>query len=121
MLRYGGIVKVNYKDWFAGYLNAAEGVQFNNREIALNDKNVRQSFTFNQSKLNYYDNTEGYILVNKGIFNLEFGRERNLWGTGYIDKMVLSNNPQTFDFLKFEIAYKSLKYEFFTDGLFILL
>ena len=44
--------------------------------------------------------------------NLELGRERLLWGIRYINRMVLSDNPPLFDFLKFHMAYKSLRYDF---------
>ena len=50
--------------------------------------------------------------MEKGIVSFQLGRERVLWGTGYINRLILSENPPPFDFIRFNISYKSLSYNF---------
>ncbi len=109
---FGGIAKGSYDNWFGFYVKATNGIQIGNRSTARLDQRVEQSFTFNNTGLNNYDNTEGYLRFEKGILNLQLGRERILWGTGYINKIQLGDNPPIFDFIRFNIAYKTLSYTF---------
>jgi hypothetical protein len=112
LLNYGGKLKGSYDNWLGFNVQGTIGLQFNSREAALLDKRVAQSFTFNDTKINYFDDTEGYIRLKKGIVSVQLGRERLLWGTGYVDKMILSDNPPDFDFIRFDISYKTLSYHF---------
>lgn len=112
LLDYGGIIAGSYNDWFGFYLEGTNGSVFGNRNTASLDKRVEQSFTFNNTKINFFDGTQGYLRIHKDIFTFQLGRERILWGRGYLNKMILSNNPPLFDFIKFDLAYKSLKYDF---------
>jgi len=112
LLNLGGGLRGSYNNWFGFYLTGTNGTVFGNREIARLDRRVEQSFTFNNTKINYFDGTQGYLKLHKDIVNFQLGRERILWGRGYLNKMILSDNPQLFDFLKFDLTYKSLKYNF---------
>ncbi|HZW40011.1 MAG TPA: capsule assembly Wzi family protein [Ignavibacteriaceae bacterium] len=109
---YGGRLSASYNEWLAFEVKGTNANVFGNRLAISNDKRVPQSFTFNHTGINFFDETEGYIKINKSIFDVEFGRERILWGTGYLNKTVLSDNPQMFDFLKIGIKYKKLSYDF---------
>ena len=88
------------------------GAVFNSRDVAELDKRVEQNYTFNNTKINYFPYTTGYARLEKGIVSFQIGRERVLWGTGYINKLILSDNPPPFDFIRFNISYKSLSYNF---------
>ncbi len=112
LLDIGGTIRGSYNDWFGFYLQGTNGTQFGDRTVARLDPRVEKSYTFNHSKINFFDGTKGYARFEKGIMSLQLGRERILWGTGYINKMVLSNNPPLFDFVKFHISYKKFKYDF---------
>ena len=112
LLDIGGALRGDYDGWFGFYLSGTDGTQFGDRDVARLDPRVEQSFTFNNTKINFFDGTSGYARFQKGILSLELGRERILWGTGFINKMILSDNPQLFDFVKFNIAYKKLRYDF---------
>ncbi len=112
LLNFGGRIKGSYDDWLGFYVEAANGSVFGDRATAKLDKRIEQSYTFNNTKINYFDNTQGYIKFQKGIINLQLGRERIIWGAGQINKLILSDNPQIFDFVKFHLNYKSLSYEF---------
>ena len=112
LLNFGGTIRGSYNNWLGFYLQGTNGNEFGSRNVAELDKRVEQSYTFNQTKLNYFDETKGYIRLQKGIVDLQLGRERILWGNGYINRTILSNNPQMFDFIRFDIAYKKFSYNF---------
>ena len=112
LMNIGGTVKGSYDNWLGFYLQGTNGSEFGNRNVAELDKRVEQSYTFNQTKINFFDETKGYIRFQKGIADLQLGRERVLWGNGYINRTILSDNPQLFDFIRFNIAYKKFSYNF---------
>jgi len=112
ILNFGARIRGTYDDWLGYFVEATNGSVSGNRITAALDKRVEQSFTFNNTNINFFDNTHGYVRLEKGILSLQLGRERILWGTGRINKLILSDTPQAFDFVKFNIAYKSLRYDF---------
>ena len=112
LLSYGGNLRGSISNWLGFYFEASNGVVWGNRNAARLDKRVEQSFTFNDTKINYFDGTQGYVRFQKDIVSFQLGRERILWGRGYINKMILSNNPPLFDFIKFDLSYRTLKYNF---------
>ena len=112
LVNYGGAITGTLSDWLGFYVEGTNGVVWGNRNTAGIDKRVEQSFTFNDTKINFFDGTQGYLRLYKDFFDLQLGRERILWGRGYLNKMILSDNPPLFDFIKFNISYKALKYDF---------
>lgn len=112
LLNFGGILSGSYNGWFGFYIKGSNGIVINNRNVAELDPLVKESFTFNKTKINFFDETSGYLRLQKGIVSLQLGRERVLWGQDYINRMILSNNPQLFDFIRLNLAYKSLSYNF---------
>lgn len=112
LFNIGGIVRGSYDGWLGFYLKGSNGTVYGSRSAAKLDPRVKQSFTFNHTDINFFDETTGYIRVQKGIVNLQAGRERVLWGNGYIDRTILSDNPPLFDFIRFGIAYKKFRYDF---------
>jgi hypothetical protein len=101
----------SYSDWFGFYASASNGYQSGNRAVAELDRNVSQSFTFNNTRINFFDNTEGYARIEKGKIGLEIGRERILWGRG-INKLIISNNAPVFDFIKFNAVFNVFTLDF---------
>ncbi len=112
LFNFGGRIRGSYDDWFGYYIEASNGSINGDHATAFLDRRVEQSFTFNNTKINFFDNTQGYLRLEKGPLNFQLGRERILWGNGRINKLILSNNAQAFDFIKFNFAYKSLRYDF---------
>ena len=112
LLNIGGVFRGSYDGWLGFSLLGSNGTVLGDRDVAELDQEVAQSYTFNSTKINYFPYTEGYVRLEKGIASFELGRERVLWGTGYINKLILSNNPPPFDFIRFNISYKSLSYNF---------
>ncbi len=112
LMNIGGQVYGSYSGWLGFLLEGSNGTQYHNRQVAELDPRVKTSFTFNNTGINFFDYTQGYIRLKKNAVNFELGRERILWGSGQINRMILSDNPPLFDFLKFNIAYKSIRYDF---------
>lgn len=112
LINIGGKVFGSYRNWFGFYLSASNGVVFNKREAALLDRRVKHSFTFNETGINFFDNTEGYVKFQTEHLSLQLGRERLLWGYGKSGRLFLGDTPPLFDFLKFNFSYKSIRYDF---------
>ena len=111
-LDLGGTFHGSYDGWFGFYLQGTNGAAYGNRSVARIDPRIEQSYTFNHTGINFFDETQGYLRLQKGIVSLQLGRERVLWGNGYIDRTILSDNPPLFDFVRFDIAYKKFRYDF---------
>lgn len=112
LFSFGGKSFGSYRTWFGFYVQATNGLVFGDRTTAVLDQRVNQSFTFNDTKINYFDETEGYLRLENDFASFQLGRERILWGSGQINKLILSDNPPKFDFIKLNLNYKSLRYDF---------
>lgn len=67
-----------------------------------------------------FDSYEGYLRYApaKDWLGLTVGREALSFGTGFIDKLFLSNkNSAPFDFLKLDLHYKKVRYSFFHSSI----
>lgn len=113
----GGDVKLNYSHFLTATFSGWNGKNFGNRNIAKLDNRVEQSFAFNDTNLDFFDGTTGYVRYEDDFFSLQFGREKILWGTGYEKKLLLNGTSQNFDFLKFDFNYKFLSYKFINGWL----
>jgi hypothetical protein len=111
LFNFGGKLYGSYSDWFGFYVSASNGTQTGDRSVAELDQEMNQSFTFNNTGINYFDNTEGYARIEKGKIGLEIGRERILWGRG-INKLIISNNTPVFDFIKFNAQFGIFSFDF---------
>jgi hypothetical protein len=112
LLEYGGKINGSFMDYFGFLYEVSNGTQIGDRSVAEYDKRIEQSYTFNHTEIHYFDNTEGYAKFHYGLIDFQAGRERVLIGQGNIDKLILSDNPPLFDFIKFDVHYKSLSYNF---------
>ncbi len=112
LIDFGGRVSGTYKNLFGFKLTGSNGFVLGDRNTAILNRTIEQSFTFNDTKMNYFDNTEGYIRIANENLSLQLGRERVIWGNGYLDKITLGLNPPKFDFVKFDFTYKNLSYNF---------
>jgi hypothetical protein len=111
LFNFGGKLYGSYSDWFGFYLSASNGTEIGNRSLAELDPTVNQSFTFNNTGINYFDHTEGYARVEKGEIGLEIGRERIHWGRG-INKLFISDNASIFDFIKFNAVFNIFRIDY---------
>ncbi len=103
------------------YLKLSSGQAFaggrDTRVIATNyDPRLRKTYKFLDEK--YFENFEGYLRyrLKPGAY-LTFGREGVTLGTGYLDKLLISNNAAPFDYGKFDLGYKAVNYSFLYGNL----
>jgi Capsule assembly protein Wzi len=95
---------------FAGRATNAQA--WGSHDLLLRDPALAQSYVLQVEGKKNFDFTEGYVRYDGGIVSAELGREKILWGTGYDQKLVLSGNVRTFDFIRADLEYKSLTYTF---------
>ncbi len=100
------------------YLNPTAGKRFlgnmkDSRFAQKTDPNLYASNHFGDEGKTF-DYFEGYLRYQdiSKIVAVTLGRERINQGFGYTDKMLLSNNTVPFNFVKFDLAYKIMKYSF---------
>ncbi len=108
---YGGNIKLNYNN-FTAFLEAYNGYIYGDNSAVLLDKRVKQSFTYNHTKIRYFDGTNGYLNYQNKYLNLFSGRNELKWGVSDLNPMIVGNGAQNFDFFKFELNYKNFKYSF---------
>ncbi|MDI6766947.1 MAG: capsule assembly Wzi family protein [Bacteroidota bacterium] len=109
---HGGRLRGTVKERLGYYLQATNGTFFGNRALGLLDRRFQGNVKFRDLKTNNFDFTEAYLRADLNWFNLQFGREKSLLGTGYSDRLMLSTNAPVFDFLKMDFRYKSFRFLF---------
>ena len=96
-----------------GYFIQAVNAQFwGSRELLARDPAIAQTEAIGSTDIQNFDAAEGHVRYDGGIVSAEVGTERVLWGTGYDQKMIMSENVRPFPFLRADFRYKSLRYTF---------
>lgn len=96
-----------------GYSLQGTNAQFwGSRDLLARDPHIRQSHGLYTLDAQNFDFSEGYVRFEAGPVSAQFGRERLLWGNGYDQKMIVSDNVRVFDFIRVDFEYKALKYTF---------
>jgi hypothetical protein len=96
-----------------GYSLQGTNAQFwGSRDLLLRDRLISQTHAITTGDAQNFDMSEGYVRYDGGIVSAQIGTERVLWGNGYDQQMILSDNVRTFPFIRAEAQYKSLKYSF---------
>jgi hypothetical protein len=96
-----------------GYSLQAVNAQFwGNRELLARDPSIAQTEAIGATDIQNFDAAEGHVRYDGGIVSAEVGTERVLWGNGYDQKMIMSDNVRPFPFLRADLRYKSLRYTF---------
>lgn len=103
---YGGALHVEFGKDFYGYLTVSNGNAYGDRHINSLDKKINQSFTFNETGLNYFDAANGGLFFENGMFSLSIARQNLTVGNGLINRAILSGESQAFDYFNFGIDHK---------------
>ncbi len=82
------------------------------RELLQRDRILSQSHALSVTNARNFDFAEGYARYDGGIVSAQVGRERLLWGSGYGEKLTISDNIGLFDFLRADVHYKAFRYTF---------
>jgi len=107
----GGSIKGGIDKFFSFYFFVSNGIQSGDVGAALSNNLVKQSYTFNKTGIIFFDNTEGYLKFEWEGLELQVGRERVLWGRS-TNKIILSENPPIFDFIKFKVDFGIINLNF---------
>ncbi|MCB0723882.1 MAG: hypothetical protein KDC73_04220 [Ignavibacteriae bacterium] len=75
--------------------------------------------TYDFNNKTYYDYYTGYLRYQTATnwFGLSVGRYQLTQGTGFMDKLFLSENSVPFDFAKVDLKYKAISYSFLYGSL----
>lgn len=113
--QHGGRIRGTFQNRLGYYIATTNGTVFGNRNVALNEPRLHQNFKFNNLNTPYFDETEAYVRADAGLFQIEAGREFTNIGTGYSDKLLLSDNASMFDMVRLDAQYKSVRF-FYLQG-----
>lgn len=107
----------------AYYLRASNGQKISGDSGDVRFARNTDPRLFAQYKFEYeqnnFDTFEGYLRyrTNGNWLGLMVGRNPVYMGTGFTDRLFLSNNTVPFDFLKLDLAYKAVAYSFIYGSL----
>ena len=110
--QHGGRIRGTLKNGLGYYVQATNGALYGDKAFALSDPRLHGNVKFKDLGTPYFDFTEAYLRAELSWFNLQFGREQTLVGTGYSDRLLLSDNAPASDFIKLDAHYKSVRYLF---------
>jgi hypothetical protein len=111
-VQVGGRIRGSIYQSLGYYLEGTNAQFWGSRDVLRRDKYISQTHTINVLDARNFDVARGYVRYDAGIVSLQVGRERLLWGNGYGDKLIVSDNVREFDFLRADAQYKSLNYTF---------
>jgi hypothetical protein len=100
------------KEKLGYFAQVVNGTLYGDRDFALSDPRLRTNVKFNDLNSPYFDFAEAYLRADLSWFNLEFGREFVRLGTGYSDRLILSDNAPALDMVKIDARYGSVRYTF---------
>jgi hypothetical protein len=96
-----------------GYTFRMTNAQFwGSRELLALDERLAQSHALGVGNIQNFDEAEASLRYDAGVLSVQVGRERVLWGTGYFEKLVLSDHPRPFDHLRADLSYGVFRYSF---------
>ena len=117
LFQYGGRIRGTYKHRLGYSMQATNGTQYDDKAFALEDQKLKTNYKLNEPNSHNFDFTEGYLRADLDWLNIQFGSEFQQIGTGYSDKLILSDNAPVFDALKIDAKYKSVKFLFVSGTL----
>lgn len=116
-VQFGGRLRGTIFGKLAYWLQGTNAQFWGSRQLLYRDPVISQAYTLGVSDAQNFDFSEGYARYDAGIVSVQFGKERILWGTGYDQKMVSSDNVRPYEFLRADLRYKALKYTFLHGSL----
>lgn len=112
LFNVGGEMRGTLLDKVGFYLKGMNGVAKGNYDAALQKKELRYNFKFNERPNEaFFDETEGYLTANFNLVKLKLGRDRVNAGYG-TNKIILGNNSPLFDYLSFNVNYDFFSFSY---------
>lgn len=94
------------------FAQVTNGTLWGDHDFALSDPRLRANFKFNENDSPYFDFAEAYVRADLSWLGIEFGREFVRLGTGYSDRLVLSDNAPAVDMLRIDARHGAVRYTF---------
>jgi hypothetical protein len=110
--QFGGRIRGTIFGKLGYYVQGINAQFWGSRELLERDRFIGQTTTIRVGDAQNFDMSDGYMRYDAGILSAEVGTERLLWGVGYDQHMVVSDNVRPFPFIRMDAQYKSLKYSF---------
>ncbi len=110
--QFGGRIRGTVYGKLGYYLQGTNAQFWGSRELLQRDKVIGQLHTIQDRSSQNFDMSEGYVRYDGGFISAEVGTERLVWGIGYDQSIVISDNIRPFPFIRMDAEYKSLKYTF---------
>jgi hypothetical protein len=114
---HGGRIRGTVKARLGYFLQGTDGTIFGDKEFALADPRLRGNWKLQSAGSTNFDFTDAYLRADVDWFNIEFGKERFLVGTGYADRLLLSDNAPEFDAIRIDAHYKSVRFVYIHGSL----
>jgi hypothetical protein len=111
-LQVGGRMRGTIWGKLGYYLQLTNAGFRGSRNLLERDRILSQSHALSVANARNFDFAEGYVRYDGGIVSAQLGRERILWGSGYGEKLTISDNIGLFDFIRADVHYKAFKYTF---------
>ncbi len=100
------------------YLQAINGgLLAGSHDLAVLDHRRLANRKFNADEQKFYDITTGYLRYDADWFGVTMGRDQVLWGMGFGDRAVFSDNTVPFDFFRIDLHSNSVRYSFLHGSL----
>ncbi len=123
IFQYGGSVRGALWNKVGFYIKATNGTFLGNRELASMQNNLRYNFKFNEYQDgkplggDYFDETEGYLMLDLENAKIKIGRDRMSIGYGNV-KYLLSDQSPPMDYISLNLNYSIFSFSYFHGKLF---
>ncbi len=111
-------IRGTFHDRLGFYLQATNGsLLAGSHTTALLDNRLKANNRFNSPDVSFYDFTKGYLRYDADWISVMAGREQILWGAGYADRAVFSDNTVPFDYVRLDLRSGNFHYAFLHGSL----
>jgi hypothetical protein len=94
------------------YLQATNGVVLSgNRELAMEDRNLRQNVKFHDLNSDF-DFAESHVIFSQDWLYIGIGRQTRLWGAGLMERALISASSPPIDAVEAGVKFKTFEYKF---------
>ncbi len=116
IVNYGGSIRGTFLHNFGYYIKATNGTFAGSRSLVQTLGEIRYNYKFNYDKVeeggvDYFDETEGYLMYEDSFMNAKIGRDRINIGYGPV-KTIISDNAPKFDHIGLNVNYKIFSFSF---------
>jgi len=111
-VQFGGRFRGTAFDHLGYYLQGTNAQFWGSRDLLQRDPMISQAHTIYVTDTQNFDFAEGYVKYGGEIASVQVGRERLLWGVGFDQPMIASENVRVYDFIRAQARYKWFQYTF---------